>query len=280
MRHDEQFIQSRNATICVQAFGKSSDPTILLNHGAGASMLWWEDALCTMIASHGRHVIRFDNRDTGRSTAYPPGEPGYSMNDLVLDSLAILDTFGIARAHVVGRSMAGGMAMGLAVDHPNRVASVTLASTTTGDESLPPMSDEFIRYTSKEPDFSNREAMIEYITGLMRVFSGTSPYFNENAMRKIAELDVARSTNLQSAMSNHFRMELDTPRTGGPSDIKVPTLIVHGERDPVYPLAHGIALERAIDGATMLVLPEAGHEIPAPLWPLFVDRLVRHSQGK
>ena len=101
------------------------DPAVLLIDGAAASMLWWDAGLCARIAACGRFVIRYDQRDTGRSTAYPPGRPGYSNTDLARDAIGILDALTISRAHVVCRSMSGGLGLILGVDHPSRVATLT-----------------------------------------------------------------------------------------------------------------------------------------------------------
>jgi pimeloyl-ACP methyl ester carboxylesterase len=119
------------AQICVEAIGDRDDAAILLIAGAAWSMDWWDDELCRRLADRGRLIVRYDNRDTGRSTAYPPGSPGYAGADIVADAVAVLDELQIDRAHVVGLSMGGGIAQHLAVDHRNRVATLTLISTTS-----------------------------------------------------------------------------------------------------------------------------------------------------
>ncbi|MDO9397570.1 MAG: alpha/beta hydrolase, partial [Herbiconiux sp.] len=117
----ERMIEVRGVEICAESYGDPADPTILLVHGAQASMLWWPEPLCERIAAGARHVIRFDTRDTGRSSTFPVGAPGYAMSDLADDAAGVLDGFGAQQAHVVGRSMGGGIALFLALDHPARV---------------------------------------------------------------------------------------------------------------------------------------------------------------
>src|SRR5215468_290993 len=129
LSHGEQFLAVNGVELCAETFGSPADPAILLIHGACASMLWWEAGLCEQIAARGRFVIRYDNRDTGRSTSYPPGRPGYSLTDLAADALGILDALGIERAHVVCRSMAGGIGLIIGADHPARAASLTFVTT-------------------------------------------------------------------------------------------------------------------------------------------------------
>lgn len=276
MSNGEQMIRVNSVDLCVETFGDTADPAILLIHGASASMLWWDEQLCERIATLGRYVIRFDNRDTGRSVSYPPGQPGYSLRDMVDDAVGILDALGIDRAHFVGQSMAGAIVAAAAVRHASRVASLTLVATTPGGPGLPPMSEEFTSYVgSGSPDPSDSAAVVEFIVGLMKVYAGGSPYFDDTAVRALAERDVARTVNTASCLTNHFVIDFDEPVRLG--EIDAPALVVHGERDPVFPPAHGQSLQREIPGAELLILEKAGHELPPPVWDVFVSSLVRHT---
>jgi pimeloyl-ACP methyl ester carboxylesterase len=166
--------------------------------------------------------------------------------------------------------MGGGVAMVAALDHPERVATLTLVGTTTGADDLPPMSPAFLsRPTADDP--------VDDIVLLMRAFAGPSPFFDAVATRRLAAADVARTVCLDAALTNHFAMRIDGPRAGGPADIAVPTLVVHGDVDPVHPLPHGQALADAIPGATLLVLPHTGHDLPPQHIGLVVDALVAHT---
>ncbi|MFI5892331.1 alpha/beta fold hydrolase [Actinoplanes sp. NPDC051513] len=118
--------------LCVETFGESTDPPLLLIAGAASSMDWWEDEFCRRLAACGRYVIRYDHRDTGRSTSFPPGLPPYSGVDLAHDALGVLDVLGVHRAHLVGLSMGGALAQRIAVERPHRVLSLTLMSTSPG----------------------------------------------------------------------------------------------------------------------------------------------------
>jgi pimeloyl-ACP methyl ester carboxylesterase len=276
-RSGERMVATNGVELCVETFGDPSYPPILLMHGACASMIWWETALCERLAAGGRYVIRLDSRDTGRSTFYPPGAPTYSLSDMARDVVGILDALGIPRAHIVGRSMSGGTALILGVDHADRVLSLTFVGTTTGDDDLPPMSGQFLRESSGEPDLSCADAVVEFIVRMLRAYSGGSPWFDEAAMRRLAIEDVARTRNMASTLGNHFAIDVDGPRRGGFGELRVPALVVHGARDPVFPLPHAHALRDAMPGATLLVLPDAGHELPAPLWDMFVAALLRHT---
>jgi pimeloyl-ACP methyl ester carboxylesterase len=272
----ETMLTANGVPLCVETFGDPADPAVLLIHGAQSSMLWWEDELCSLLAGKGRYVIRFDNRDTGRSVSYPPGEPPYAMSDLARDAVGILDALGVGRAHVVARSMSGGTALHLGLDHADRVASLTFVTTTSGDDDLPGMEEEFIS-GAEPPPLDDTDALVDYIVEEMRACAGRSAFFDESATRAIAEQDVARTINMASALGNHFEMRFDAPTKGGFADLRVPALVVQGEVDPFFPIAHGEALAAAITGAELLVMEGVGHDVPRPAWPVFVDTLVAHT---
>ncbi|MFC4942891.1 alpha/beta fold hydrolase [Pseudonocardia sp. GCM10023141] len=277
LSHGEQLVPIGDVELCVETFGDPRDPAVLLIDGAAASMLWWGSAMCEQIARGDRFVIRYDNRDTGRSTSYPPGRPGYTYPDLAGDALEILDALDVERAHLVCRSMAGGVGVIVAVDHPDRVASLTLVSTSTGEDGLPPSSDS-ARVTLPDPDPADPAAVVEVVVAWAKAYSGGSPYFDEAATRVLVERDVARTRDIASMLTNHYAIDF----TGSARDfaaVTAPTLVVHGDHDPVLPLPHGQALRNAIPGAELLVLAGAGHDLPEPLWDVFVPALIRHTAG-
>ncbi|MEV0224932.1 alpha/beta fold hydrolase [Streptomyces sp. NPDC050704] len=275
--HGEQLLKINGVELCTETFGDRTAPAIMLVAGSAASMLWWDSDLCEQIATRGRFVVRYDHRDTGRSICYPPGRPAYSFTDLTLDVLGIQDALGIERAHVVCQSMFGGIGLILGVDHPDRVASLTFVSSSTGADDLPPPSSSLAM--PAEPDSSDTAAVAEYVVAGARAYAGGSPYFDEAAIRTLVERDVARARNYSSTLVNHYAIEFDEPARGGFGDITAPTLVVHGDHDPLLPPPHGEALRDAIPGAQLLVLKGAGHDLPSPVWDDFVSALVGHTEG-
>jgi pimeloyl-ACP methyl ester carboxylesterase len=271
-------IRVGDVDLCVETLGSPGDPAILLIMGAAASMLWWEDELCELIAAQRRFVIRYDLRDTGRSTWYPPGEPAYSFSDLANDAVGILDTLGVRRAHVVCRSWSGGIGLILGVDHRDRVAGLVFESSSTGADGLPPPSPDLSANRVPSPDPADPDDVIRFVVASARALAGNSPYFDEDATRAMVQRDVARTRNLPSMLTNHYAIDFDGPSGGGFGDISAPTLVVHGELDPFLPLAHGEALRDAIPGARLVVLRGAGHDLPRPLWDEFVSELIRHTR--
>lgn len=274
---DERLVHANGVDLCLQSFGDPADPAILLIHGATASMHAWDRAFCERLAAAGRFVIRYDHRDTGRSVSYPPGQPGYSLRDLTADAIGILDALDIELAHVVGTSMGGGIAMLAALQYPGRVASITLIGTSPGGAGLPPMSPEFLAFAggAQNPDWSDRDAVIAHILTFLRILSNGSGRFDEATMREAIGRDVDRTSNVASSQINHFIMETGEPIRDRLGEIAAPTLVIHGELDPVFPLGHARALQAEIPGAELLVLARTGHELPPAVWDEVVPAIVR-----
>jgi pimeloyl-ACP methyl ester carboxylesterase len=281
----ERIVRANGVDLCLETFGDPSDPAILLIAGAGGSMLSWEEEFCERLAAGRRFVIRYDRRDTGRSVTYEPGAPGYTGPDLVDDAVGILDALGVDRAHVVGISMGGGIAQFVALDHPDRVASLTVISTTAGpgDPDLPSMSEKLSAHFASpppEPDWSDRAAVIDYVVEDARPYASRSRAFDEAAWRELAGRDFDRSVNIASSMTNHLLVE------GGPShwrerlgEIRVPTLVVHGTEDPLFPYEHGVALANEIPGARLVPLERTGHELPRAVWDVVAPAILRLSDA-
>lgn len=256
----ERTFDAGGVALCAQGFGDPADPAVLLVMGMGASMLWWDESLCGALAAGGRFVIRYDHRDTGRSDASPPGRPGYGSDDLVADAARVLDGFAIARAHVVGASMGGALAQVLALDFPGRVASLTLMSTSPAGpaDDLPPATDAYRAFAAgAHVDWADPASIVKSAVAETRALSGERP-FDEPRARALAERDVARARNPASAQ-NHALLEGGAPWRHRLGAIAVPTLVIHGTADPLFPLAHGRALADEIPGARLLVLQGAGH---------------------
>jgi len=276
----ERLIQANDVELCTEAFGDPADPPILLVMGIGASMLWWEEAFCRMLADGGRFVIRYDHRDTGRSVTYEPGRPDYTGADLVDDAAALLGAYGIAGAHVVGVSAGGAFAQLLAVDFADRVLSLVLISTSPAlrvERELPPPTEGFTRFvTTAEVDWSDAASVIEYLVDYSRVLAGGQRPFDEAAARELVRRDVERARNFAAAQ-NHDVLPQDEPSGKPLSSIAVPTLVIHGSADPMFPLEHGEALAEEILPARLLTLDGAGHGVDRADWETVVGAIVEHT---
>jgi pimeloyl-ACP methyl ester carboxylesterase len=248
--------------------------------GTGASMLWWEEGFCRMLADGRRFVVRYDHRDTGRSVTYPPGRPGYTGADLVADAAGVLDAYGIAAAHVVGVSAGGAMAQLLALDFPHRVRSLALISTSPAlpvSRGLPPPTGEFTRFVATAAvDWSDAASVVEYLVGYSRVLAGGRRPFDAAAARELARREVERARDVAAAQNHDVVPEGRLPRQPL-SAVGAPTLVIHGTADPMFPLGHGQALAGEIPGARLLPLEGAGHGVDRADWGTIVGAIVQHT---
>lgn len=283
----ERMIEANGVELCYQPFGDRSDQPILLSHGGGNTMLSWSEDFCERLVAGQRFVVRYDSRDSGRSTTYEPGAPKYALRDLVADAAALIDALGLERAHFVGLSQGAGVGQLLALEHPEKVATLTLLSSTPGipgDDAadLPGMApelEEFFSTAGPEPDWAEREAVIEHLVGAERPFAGPGT-FDEDAMRRLVARVFDRATNLAANLTNPFVIESGVNWRRRLDEITAPTLVIHGEADPVFPLEHGRALAREIPGAELLVLDRTGHEYPPPrTWDVVIPAILRHTGG-
>ena len=276
----ERMIEVNGVALCAEAFGDPADPPILLVMGVGASMLWWEEGFCRMLADGRRFVIRYDHRDTGCSVTYEPGRPGYTGADLVADAAGVLDAYDIPAAHMVGVSAGGALAQLLALDFPERVLSLVLMSTSpavsTGRR-LPPPSEEFTRFAAGvEVDWTDSDSVVEYLVGYSRVLAGGQRTFDERALRELARREVERARDFAAAR-NHDVLPDDERSHRPVSSISAPTLVIHGTADPMFPIGHGEALADAIPGARLLRLEGAGHGLDRADHEDVVEAILDHT---
>jgi len=270
-------VEANGVELCTEPFGDPSDPPILLVMGVGASMLWWDEGFCRMLAERGRFVVRYDHRDTGRSTTRPPGKPDYTGADLVADAVGVLDAYDIPAAHAVGVSAGGAFAQQLALGYPDRVLTLTLISTSPAAKvavDLPAATGRYREFVaSAEVDWADEQSVVEYLVGYARVLAGR---FDEPATRELVRRDVARAHDIAASENHGLVADGDVP--GEPiSTIAAPTLVIHGTADPMFPPEHGRALAAEIPGARLLQLEGAGHGVERRDWGTIVRAVVDHT---
>jgi pimeloyl-ACP methyl ester carboxylesterase len=276
----ERIVEANGVELCTEPFGDPADPPILLIMGIGASMLWWEEGFCQLLADGGRFVVRYDHRDTGRSVTYELGRPGYRGADLIADAVGVLDAYEFPVGHLVGVSAGGAFAQLLALDHPERVASLVLISTSPalpGERELPPPTDEFGRFVSTAAvDWSDTESMIDHLVDYSRVLAGRRRRFDEAATRRLVRREVERARDF-AAVQNHDVLPEGEASSGTLSSITAPTLVIHGTADPMFPIEHGEALAEEIPGAKLLPLEGAGHGVDRADWETIAAAILKHT---
>jgi pimeloyl-ACP methyl ester carboxylesterase len=286
---EERFVSSGPLRLWTERAGDPADPAVLLIAGSAAQSVCWPDALIARLVGRGVQVIRFDHRDTGRSSVVDFDTEPYGLAAMAADCVAVLDGYGLPAAHVAGASMGGMIAQWLGVHEPSRVRSLTLITTSPmgydwrpalarsrageppapGD--LPPPTPGFLAHLAL-----GLPPGVETDVALFRVFNGPVRPMDEPAVRAMLELALSRAVD-PAAAANHNRIaEMFTPDILAPlSSITSPTTIVHGDQDPVFPLGHGEALAAAIPGADLRVVPGMGHIFFSPGLPEEVADLVR-----
>jgi pimeloyl-ACP methyl ester carboxylesterase len=284
----EKLITANGVDLCTETFGDPADVPMLL---IGNTMLTWPDALCERLASLRRFVVRYDLRDTGHSTVTAPEAPSHTLRDLVADAAALLDALDIPRAHVVGAGPGGWIAQLLALDHPARVASLTLIGTRPtapgpADPDLPDHAPELMDHFMSRPhvDWTDRASVIAFHLENARHTAGRD--FDEDEARANIERVHDRTRPVDDHGTSHRADQMATQFAAldsGPRwrerlpEITAPTLIVHGEDDPFFPIGNAEAMAAEIPKAELLSLPGTGSELPARTWPTVVPALLRHT---
>jgi pimeloyl-ACP methyl ester carboxylesterase len=285
----ERFVASGPLRIWTERIGDPGRPAVLMIMGSAAQGVSCPDELVGRLVERGVQVIRFDHRDTGRSSVVNFDASAYTIGDMARDCLAVLDGYGLGCAHVAGASLGGVIAQWLAVHAPARVRSLTVMSSTpmghdprpavrraqagepADPDDLPPPSPAFLAHLAL-----GLPPGVESDVALFRVFNGPVRPFDEPAARAMLELALSRATD-PAAAANHDRAAYrEDPSLLAPlSSITAPVSIVHGDQDPVFPLGHGEALAAAIPGAVLHVVPGMGHVWTSPGLPGQVADLIR-----
>ncbi|MGV9266102.1 alpha/beta fold hydrolase [Kitasatospora sp. NPDC003701] len=283
---DHRRLRVNGVELNAELLGDPSDPAVLLIHGAGHCLLNWTDGFVERLAAGGRYVVRYDSRDAGRSTTYPVGAPPYGLRDLADDAAALIGALGPDPAHVVGMSQGAAVGQLLAIHHPDRVATLTLASATPGgpghdQADLPPVSDRLASFFAQEQDevdWSDRDAAVHALVEGERPFAAASRPFDEDGVRRLAVRVVDHADSIAAQSTNPYLLDAGPPwrhRLGG---ITAATLVLHGTEDPLFPVEHARALAAEIPGARFTALERTGHEVfPREQWDTVVPAILAHT---
>ena len=275
--------------IVYETFGNPDDPALLLVMGLGMQLIHWDAELCELFAERGFRVIRFDNRDAGRSTQISAPVPSiplamaglkidapYLLGDLADDAFGLLDHLGVDGAHVVGASMGGMIAQTMAIRRPERVLSLTSIMSTTGDRRAGrPKMRAWSVLTRRAPN--DRDAYVEYFLRVFRVIGSKGFQADEGRLREVAAASHARGHHPAGTGRQLAAIIASGSRTAGLRELDVPTVVIHGEADPLIPLSGGRATARAIRGARLITIPGMGHDLPRELWPRVVEAVAENA---
>ena len=278
----------RGITVCFEEIGDPSAPAVVLVAGLGQQLISWPEPLCEAIAAEGYRVIRFDNRDCGRSTHTDAPRPGlvsllsgrfpaatYELYDMAADLRGLLDALGIDRAHLVGASMGGMISQTAAARYPDRVASLTSIFSTTGAKGLGrPHWSTWLKLGGPTPT-SAAEAVEADVSMMRHIGSQVFP-FREDRVREASLRAWERDPSAEGVDRQLAAILKTGDRTAQLGAITAPTLVVHGDRDQMIDTSGGRATAEAIPGARMWIVPGLGHDYPEELWTALTARLSKH----
>ena len=250
-------------------FGRPGAAPLLLIGGLGTQLITWDEEFCELLAGRGFHVVRFDNRDAGLST-WPEGE--YTLDDMADDAAGLLDALGVPAAHLVGASMGGFIAQLVALNHPERVLSLTsMISGPNGEDAVPPTPEaQALLLTPVPPTLEER---VELALVAKRTLLGPDDPYDEPYERAKAVQAIERAYH-PSGFARQLRAIVAAPgRLERLHTLRVPTLVVHGDADILVPVENGRKVAAAIPGARLLEIPGMGHDIPKRVWPEVVDAI-------
>ncbi len=276
-------------TLCYETFGDPSDPAVLLIMGLGAQMVTWQEDFCEALVARGLHVVRFDNRDVGRSThlqgpppslvellRYSGSAARYTLADMAQDAVGLMDELEIDSAHVIGASQGGMIAQSVAARHPTRVRSlVSMMSSTGGRWVGRPALSSYPIFLHKAP--REREAFIEYAARMFAKVGSRGIPQDIEGTRRIAALSFDRELDRSGTGRQLAAIIASGDRTAELKRITAPTLVIHGSADTLVSPSGGRATARAIAGAKLMMIEGMGHDLPRVLWPRLIDAFATHA---
>lgn len=288
---NEQFCKAGDIELCYETFGDPADPPLLLIMGLATQMLAWRPEFCQMLVERGFFVIRFDNRDIGRSTHMTGVRPptlrqmitrdaraaAYSLEDMADDAVGLLDCLGLEAAHVVGASMGGMIGQVMAGRHPARVLTLTSIMSNTGNrwDSTPGVK-VLPFFIAKRP--KTKEEAADRAVKLLRIVGSTGFERNDDEIRELAETSFERGGGDGLGSGRQVAAVFASgDRTKTVRSIKAPTLVIHGTADKLAPPRGGRATAKAIPGSRLELIDGMGHDLPRGVWPRLVDLIAEHA---
>ena len=284
-------IQANGISIEYDTFGASDRPAVLMIMGLGAQMTLWPVELCDALVARGFHVIRFDNRDIGLSTKFDQAgipnmaamamavmtgqkpEAAYSLDDMAADAIGLLDALGIDHAHVVGASMGGMIAQTVAAKYPKRVLSLTSIMSTTGNPAIPPARPDAMAVLTNRPTTTDTDSLVAFLVNAARVIGSPAYPANEERLITRVRADLARSYSPTGYLRQMAAIIASGDRRAQLASITAPTLVIHGDADPLVSVEGGRDTAANIKGAELRIIPGMGHDLPLPLVDTIADAI-------
>jgi pimeloyl-ACP methyl ester carboxylesterase len=279
----------RGLIIEYEEAGDPNAPALLLINGLGQQLVGWDDDFFARLADLGFRVIRFDNRDVGLTTKLTAAglpdmsgimsgdaAPAYALDDMAADAAGLLEFLGIRSAHVIGVSMGGMIAQLLAINHPDRVLTLTSIMSDTGGRQEPSPTPEVLGIMLTPPP-ERREERIEFALRVRRALAGSAYPFDEDRERERARVVVDRSFSPDGTARQYAAILAARNREEELGRLSIPVLVIHGDEDPLIRPEHGRRTAAAVPGSELIMLPGVGHEIPTAVWEQVIGSIATHT---
>ena len=276
------YASNGDVRIYYETFGEAAAPALMLINGLGSQCINYREEWCRRFAAEGFFVIRLDNRDVGLSTHFSDvapemGKPAYSIADMANDAIAVLDDLGLDRAHVMGLSMGGMIVQQLAIDHPDRLISMTSVMSTTGDRDVGQSAPEALALLTG-PTPTDREGYIaRYLQGI-RTYGSPAAY-DEERLAPLAAEAYDRCFDPSGQARQMIAIMASPSRTAALGSVTVPALVMHGDQDKLVDISGGRRTAEAIPGARFVVMEGMGHDYPPQYWDRWVAEVTAHARA-
>ena len=292
-----QFAQVNGLRLAYDSFGDAAKPPLLLVMGLGTQMIAWDEAFCTQLAQRGYYVVRFDNRDIGQSTylsqagvpnigdllarslagqLIDPASVPYTLADMAADTVGLLDALGLQRAHVVGASMGGAIAQEVSLRYPERVRTLVSIMATSGAPELPPPSPAALAALMTPTPLDRGGYIARHLQVMQVLRPGEYPEELARDQQRAARA-FDRGVNPAGYARQLAAIIASGSRKERLATLRTPTLVIHGDSDPLVPLAGGVDVAQTVPGARMVTVPGMGHALPRNCWLSIIDAIAGHA---
>ncbi len=290
----EAYVKTNGIELCYDTFGEPRLPSIVLIMGLAAQMIAWDDEFCGLLAARGYHVVRFDNRDAGRSTRFDaagtpnvsaalmasmqgrPIDAPYLLSDMADDVIGLMGALDIAKAHVVGASMGGAIGQTLAIEHPDRLHTLTSIMSTTSAPNLPAPTPEAMKVLFTPAPLDLNAYLENYVRTWNVLRAGSFPLDEARDLDRARRI-FERGLNPPGVARQMLAMIASGSRKKALAAVRVPTLVLHGDADPLVPIACGIDTAESVPGSKFVILKGMGHAVSIPYWPQIIDAIAAHA---